>query len=142
MQRFTKLKNSVQSIVEKNVDRWWTIIIFFLFQYKFFNRKNKKKFQPKQSTINKFKEYKFHVFLWIIIWRFRITTLFFYKHYFYKQHHAEIDKKASKKLSNTLRLNLYHLRTTCFLHSHCHPKIIGHILKYVQKTSLPILIRL
>ena len=34
-------------------------------------------------------------------------TLFLYKQHFYKQHLAEIDKKLSKKLNNTLRLNFW-----------------------------------
>ena len=35
-------------------------------------------------------------------------------------------------LSNTLRLNFCYL-IIHILHSRCHPKIIGHILKNVQK---------
>ena len=59
----------------------------------------------------------------------------FYKQHFYKQHQAEIDKKIKQKLSNTLRLNFCHLKTIAFFHPRYHPKVIGDILKNIQKTK-------
>ena len=52
---------------------------------------------------------------------------------FYKQHQAEIGKKNKQKLSNTLRLNFRYLKIIRFLHRRYLPKIIGDILKNMQK---------
>ena len=49
---------------------------------------------------------------------------------FYKQRQAEIGKKKASKASNTLRLKFI-----CFLHLRYNPKIIGDILKNVQKNK-------
>ena len=40
-----------------------------------------------------------------------------------------------QKLSNTKWLNIYYLKIICFLQSCYHPRIIGDILKYKQKTT-------
>ena len=53
----------------------------------------------------------------------------FYKQHFYKQHHAEIGKKIKQMISNTLRLNLSHLKIIHILHPCYQPQIIGHTLK-------------
>ena len=68
-----------------------------------------------------------------------IITRIFYKQHFCKQYQAKIDKKSSKKLSYTLRLNFCYLKIICFLHPRYHPKVIVHILKNVKKTSAPLL---
>ena len=46
-------------------------------------------------------------------------------------------EKHQAKLSKNLRLNFYYLKLVHFLHPRYHPKIIGDILKNVQKTSTP-----
>ena len=65
-----------------------------------------------------------------------IYTLF-YKQHFYNQRQAEIGgKKIIQMLSNTLRLNVCHLKVIHFLQPSCYPKIIiGHILKNKQKNK-------
>ena len=45
-------------------------------------------------------------------------------------------KKTKQNLSNNLRLNFSYLRIIGFLHPRYHPKIIGNILKNIQKQSL------
>ena len=48
-------------------------------------------------------------------------------------------------LSNTLRPNFCYLKISHIFHSHCHPKIIGNILKNNEKNeqvSIPEIIRL
>ena len=45
-------------------------------------------------------------------------------------------------LSNTLRLIFCYLKTIRFLHPRYDPKMLGDILKNVQKTSASILMRL
>ena len=42
-------------------------------------------------------------------------------------------KKPEQMLRNTLRLNFCYLEIIHILHTHYHPKIIGHILKNKQK---------
>ena len=44
-------------------------------------------------------------------------------------------QKINQMLSNTLRLNFCYLKVINTLHSHYHPKIIGHILKNMQKNK-------
>ena len=44
-------------------------------------------------------------------------------------------QKINQMLSNTLRLNFCYLKLINTLHSHYHPKIIGHILKNKQKNK-------
>ena len=51
-------------------------------------------------------------------------------------------KKIRQKLSNTLRLNLHNLKIINFHHPRHHAKIIGNVLKNVQKTSVIILMTL
>ena len=51
-------------------------------------------------------------------------------------------KKIRQKLSNTLRLNVHNLKTINFHHPRHHAKIIGNVLKNVQKTSVIILMTL
>ena len=64
----------------------------------------------------------------------RFTTGFFsYKQHFYKQRLAEIGKKSSKWLSNTLRLNFWHRKTIGILHPRYHLTITGHILRISKK---------
>ena len=60
-------------------------------------------------------------------------TLFLYNQHFYKQRQAESGKKINQKLSNTLTLNFFYLKIIRLLHLRYHPKIIGDILKNVQK---------
>ena len=55
---------------------------------------------------------------------------------------AEIGKKLKQKLNNTLRLNFDFLKIIRFIHPRYHPKIIGEILKNVQKTSASALMKL
>ena len=50
--------------------------------------------------------------------------------------------KFKQKLSNTLRLNFRYLKIIRFLHPCYHPKIIGDILKNVQKISASVLMTL
>ena len=64
--------------------------------------------------------------------KFAKYTLF-YKQHFYKQCQAEIGKKIKQKLSNSLRLNCHFLKIIRFLHPRYYPKILGDILKNVQK---------
>ena len=47
-----------------------------------------------------------------------------------------------QKLGNTLRLNFGYLKMIGFLHLRDHPKIIGDVLKNVQKTGASILMTL
>ena len=47
--------------------------------------------------------------------------------------------KFKQKLSNTQRLNFCYLKIICFFHPRYQPKIIGNILKFVQKTSTSVL---
>ena len=61
---------------------------------------------------------------------------FLYTQHFYKQRQAEVGKKIEQRLSNTLKLNFCYLKIIFFLHPRYHPKIIGHILKNVQKASV------
>ena len=61
------------------------------------------------------------------------NTLFLYEQHFYKQRQAEIGKKIKKKLSSTLRLNRCFLEIIRFFHPRYHPKVIGYILKSIQK---------
>ena len=64
------------------------------------------------------------------------TCIFFCKQHFYKQRQVEIGKKFKQKLGHTLKLNFCYLKIIPFLHPCYHPKIIGDILKNVQKRSL------
>ena len=43
--------------------------------------------------------------------------------------------KNQAKLSNTLRLDLCYLKIICYLNPRYHPKVIGNILKKVQKSK-------
>ena len=43
--------------------------------------------------------------------------------------------KIKQMLSNTLRLNFCYMKIISTLHSHCCPKIIGHILKSKQQNN-------
>ena len=45
----------------------------------------------------------------------------------------ELGKKSMLELSNSLRLSFRYLEIIQFLHPRYHPKIIGEILKNVQK---------
>ena len=54
----------------------------------------------------------------------------------------KLEKKNRQKLSNTLRLNFLHLKIIHFLHPRYQLKIIGDILKNVQKTSASVLMTL
>ena len=54
----------------------------------------------------------------------------------------KLEKKIKQRLSNTLRLNSCYLKIIQFLYSCYHPKLIRDILKNLQKTSLPVLMRL
>ena len=65
----------------------------------------------------------------------KLNYTIFCKQHFYKQRHAEISKKFKQKLSNTLRLNFWHLKVISFLHARYHPKIVGDTFKNLQKTS-------
>ena len=51
----------------------------------------------------------------------------------YKQRKAEIGKKIKPNPSNILRLNFCYLKFIRYLHLLYHPKIIGDVLKNVQK---------
>ena len=51
-------------------------------------------------------------------------------------------KKIRQKLSNTLRLNVHNLKIINFHHPRHNAKIIGNVLKNVQKTSVIILMTL
>ena len=77
------------------------------------------------------------------MWREKLKRLhaFLYKQHFNKQRQAEIGKKSSKKLSNTLRLSFCCLRIIRFPRPCYHPKTIGEILHNVQKTSAFVLMR-
>ena len=70
------------------------------------------------------------------------NTHFFYNQHFHKQHQAETGANNKQKLSNTLKLNSGSLAIICFFHPHYYPKLLGDILKSVQKTSTTVLIRL
>ena len=52
---------------------------------------------------------------------------FFYKQHFHKQRRTETGKKSRKSFC--------YLKFICLIHPRHHPKIIGDILKNVQKTS-------
>ena len=69
-------------------------------------------------------------------------TRFFCNQHFYKQRQTETGKNFNTKLSNTLRLNCYYLKTISFFHPSYYPEIIGNILKNVQKTSASVLMTL
>ena len=56
------------------------------------------------------------------------ANAYFYKQHYYKLHQAEIGKKITQKLSNTLRLHFCYLKIVFYLHIYYHPKI-GYILK-------------
>ena len=45
----------------------------------------------------------------------------------------KLAKKIKQKLSNTLRLKFCYLKIIRFIHPRYHPKIIGDILKNLQK---------
>ena len=68
--------------------------------------------------------------------------VFLFKQHFYEQRQAKNQQKIKQKLSNTLRLNFRYLKIIRFLHLPYHPKIIGDILKTVQKPSASVLMRL
>ena len=51
-------------------------------------------------------------------------------------------KKIRQKLSNTLRMNFWNFKFICFIHPRYHQKIIGDILKNMQKTSASVLMAL
>ena len=61
-------------------------------------------------------------------------TRFFYKQQFYKQCQAEISKKQAKTNQHPEAEN-WKLKIIRFLHPHYHLKIIGDVLKNVQKRS-------
>ena len=44
-------------------------------------------------------------------------------------------RKIKQKLSSTLRLNFCYLKIICFVHPRYHSKLIGDIIKNVQKLS-------
>ena len=67
---------------------------------------------------------------------YRISnTQFFNKQHFYKQRQA-------KAKQHTLRLNFHYSKIIRFPHPRYQPKIVGDILKNIQKTSLPALMTL
>ena len=51
-------------------------------------------------------------------------------------------QKIKQKLRKTLRLNFYYLKIIHVIHPSYHLKIIGDILKNIQKTSASVLMRL
>ena len=67
----------------------------------------------------------------------RCFTRFLYKQHFISNARLKL-AKIQQKLSNTLRLNFCYLKIICFLHPRYHPKVIGDILKNVQKPSISI----
>ena len=60
---------------------------------------------------------------------------FFISNIFISKTRLKLTKKTKQKLSNTLRLNFCYLKIIRFLHPGYHPKVIGDILKNVQKTN-------
>ena len=54
-----------------------------------------------------------------------IQILFFDKQHFHKQNQVEISKKIKQK-------KIHYLKIISFFHPCYNPKIIGHILKYLQ----------
>ena len=72
---------------------------------------------------------------WPLTWgKFFCNTLH-YKQHFCKQRQSEIGKKIKQMLSNTLRLNFWHLKIIGILHPRYHLTITGHILKNKQKNK-------
>ena len=59
----------------------------------------------------------------------------FFKQHFYKQSQADIGKKIKQMLCNTLQLGFCYMKIIHVLHPRYHPKIIGHILKNMQKNK-------
>ena len=71
----------------------------------------------------------------------RVNYQIFYMQHFYKQCQAEVFKKLSKSLSNTLRLNFRFQKISRFLHPRYYPKILRDIRK-IYKKQVSVLIRL
>ena len=96
------------------------------------------------NSVNNVKNQRTIIFCVFQVFKYAAHA-FLYKQHFYKKQQAEIGKINKQRLSNTLRLNFCYLRIICFFHACYHPKIIGHILKNVQKRKciyLSILMRL
>ena len=57
----------------------------------------------------------------------------FQKQYFYKQRQAKISKNSSKSSATPWGWTFAYLKIISFFHPRYHPKVIGDILKNVQK---------